>query len=78
MFKGNDLMEIYLLEYSEEIEYEDFTVEKYNLIGVYLSEYEAKKSKENIALRMNINQELLFVSATNIGKLQWEGGFVTV
>ena len=71
-------MEIYLLEYYEEIEYKDFTAEKYNLIGLYFSEREAQEAKERIALTMIDKDDLLFVSAANIGTLQWEGGFVTV
>ncbi len=71
-------MEIYMLEYYEEVEYKDFNSEKYNLIGLYFSEAEAQRAKERIALEMNISKEFLFVSATKVGKLQWEGGFVTV
>lgn len=67
-----------MLEYYEEIEYEDFATEKYNLIGLYLSEGEAQKAKEKVALQMNISEELLFVSASKVGRVQWEGGFVTV
>lgn len=67
-----------MLEYYEEIEHEDFNTEKYNLIGLYLLESEAQISKKSVAQRMNISEELLFVSGTKIDKLQWEGGFVTV
>ena len=67
-------MEIYLLEYCKEIDYKDFTVENYSLIGVYFSENEAQKAKENIVSKKKVNEEHLFVSGTNIGKLQWEGG----
>ena len=71
-------MEIYLLEYWEEIEYEDFTTEKYNLIGLYWSEREAQRAKEGIISERKINEEYLFVSATKMGKVQWEGGFISV
>lgn len=71
-------MEIFLLEYAEEIEYDEFEFEKYSLIGLYFSEQEAQEAKKEFALKMNISNEFLFVSATEIGRLQWEGGFVTV
>lgn len=67
-----------MLEYYEEIEYEDFNAEKYNLIGLYFSEDEAQKAKESFSVLMNISEELLFVSASKIGRIQWEGGFATV
>lgn len=41
-------MEIYLLEYCEEIAHGAFTIEKYNLIGVYLTESEARQAKESV------------------------------
>ena len=71
-------MDVYLLEYCEEIEYKDFTAEKYNLIGLYFSESEAEKAKENVVLERKIDRNFLFVSATEIGRLQWEGGFISV
>ena len=71
-------MEIYLLEYYEEIEYVDFKTEKYNLIGIYLTESDAEKIKRKIIVQKKIKEEYLFVSATRMGKLQWEGGFVSV
>ena len=71
-------MRIYLLAYYKEIDYEDFSVEKYNLIGVYFSEDDAQEAKDNIVLNMKIDEEYLFVSGTKVGYLQWEGGFVTV
>ena len=71
-------MEIYLLEYYEEIEYVDFKTEKYNLIGIYLTESDAEKIKRRIIVQKKIKEEYLFVSATRMGKLQWEGGFVSV
>jgi len=71
-------MEIYLLEYYEEIQYKDFATEKYNLIGVYWSEREAQIAKKRIIGKRKINEEYLFVSATKIGKVQWEGGFISV
>ena len=67
-----------MLEYYEEIEYEDFDAEKYSLIGLYFSEDEAQKTKKKIALQMNISEEFLFVSASKVERIQWEGGFVTV
>lgn len=71
-------MEIYLLEYYKETEYEYFDTEAYNLIGIYSSEEEAQQAREDIAIRRNINRELLFVSQTIVGRLGWEGGFVRV
>jgi len=71
-------MNISLLEYYEEIDHGNFETEKYNLIGVYLTEIEAKEAKEQIIKEKRINEEFLFVSTTRIGKIQWEGGFVSV
>lgn len=71
-------MELYLLEYYEEIEYEDFAIEKYNLIGLYFSEDEAQKAKEEVMINKKISEDSLYISATKMGKLQWEGGFVSV
>lgn len=71
-------MKIYLLEYYEEIEYEDFDVEKYSLVGVFLTEREALEEKRRISLEKEIKEELLWVSAANIGRLQWKGGFISV
>ncbi|MBS6430368.1 hypothetical protein ACHEVJ_06855 [Enterococcus raffinosus] len=71
-------MNISLLEYYEEIDHGNFETEKYNLIGVYLTEREAKEAKEQIIKEKRINEEFLFVSTTRIGKIQWEGGFVSV
>lgn len=71
-------MELYLLEYYEEIEHKGFITEKYNLIGIYLSEDEAQAAKEVIVLEKKITDEFLYVSATKVGKLQWEGGFTNV
>lgn len=71
-------MEIFLLEYYEEIEYEDFDVEKYSLVGVYLTEKEAMEEKERISMEKEIKKELLWVSAEDIGHLQWKGGFISV
>ena len=70
-------MRIYMLEYYKEIDHGDFETEEYNLIGLYLLEEEAQKAKKRVALEMNIDEELLCVSSTEIGKLQWEGGFVS-
>jgi len=71
-------MEIYLLEYYKEIEYEDFAIEEYSLIAIYPSEHAAKVSKKKVCISWGIDKQFLYVSATKIGKLQWEGGFVTV
>ncbi|MGG5329885.1 hypothetical protein [Enterococcus sp. AZ163] len=71
-------MKIYLLEYYEEIDHGNFTTEKYNLIGLYLTKKEAQKAKVEIMKEWRINEEFLFVSSTRIGKTQWEGGFVCV
>ena len=71
-------MNISLLEYYEEIDHGNFETDKYNLIGVYLTEREAKEAKEQIIKEKRINEEFLFVSTTRIGKIQWEGGFVSV
>lgn len=70
-------MRVHMLEYDKEVDYGDFETEEYNLIGLYLSEEEAQKAKKRVALEMNIDEELLCVSSTEIGKLQWEGGFVS-
>ena len=71
-------MYIYKTEYYEEIDHGEFESERYNLIGLYLSENEALKAKDEISEKKKIKKELLFVSATKLGKLQWKGGFVTV
>jgi|GEM_PF-3000074 len=71
-------MEIYLLEYCEENEYYDFTIERYNLIGLYFTESEAQKAKKSVIIERNIEECYLFISATKIGKLQWKGGFISV
>lgn len=71
-------MKIYLLEYYEEIEYEDFDVEKYSLVGVFLTKKEALEEKKRVSREREIKKELLWVSAANIGRLQWEGGFISV
>ena len=71
-------MKIYLLEYYEEVDHEDFSTEEYNLIGLFLTEKEAEEAKEKIMKERRINEEFLFVSSTRIGKTQWEGGFVCV
>lgn len=71
-------MDIYILEYYEEIEHEEFSTDRYALIGVYFSEGEAELAKKSIITDMNINEEYLFVSATDVGKSQWEGGFARV
>lgn len=70
-------MRIHMLEYDKEMKYGDFETEEYNLIGLYLSEEEAQDAKKKVALEMNIDDALLSVSSTEIGKLQWEGGFVS-
>ena len=70
-------MRVHMLEYDKEVDYGDFETEEFNLIGLYLSEEEAQKAKKRVALEMNIDEELLCVSSTEIGKLQWEGGFVS-
>lgn len=71
-------MKIFLLEYYEEIEYEDFDVEKYSLVGIYLTEKDALEEKERISVEKKLKKELLWVSSTDIGHLQWKGGFVSV
>lgn len=71
-------MNISLLEYYEEIDHGNFETEKYNLIGIYLTEREAREAKEEIIKEKRINEEFLFVSTTRLGKIQWEGGFVSV
>lgn len=71
-------MYIYLLEYYEEIDHGHFTTEKYNLIGLYLTKREAQEAKVEIMKEWRINEEFLFVSADRMGKIQWEGGFVSV
>ncbi len=70
-------MRIYMLEYNKEINHGDFETEEYNLIGLYLSEEEVQNAKRRIVSEMNIDTDLLFVSAADIGELQWEGGFVS-
>lgn len=71
-------MRIHLLEYYVEMGEDDSAWEIYNLIGVYFSEEETQKAKKNIALKLGLKEEHLYVSETNVGKIQWEGGFVTV
>lgn len=71
-------MEIFLLEYYEETEYEKFKTEKYNLIGLYRSEQEALTAKKEVIIKRKIIEDYLFVSATKIGKVQWEEGFANV
>lgn len=58
-----------MLEYYEEIEYEDFDAKKYSLIDLYFSEDEAQKAKEKIGLQMNIGEEFLFISASKVGRI---------
>lgn len=71
-------MNIYFLEYYEEIDHGHFTIEKYNLIGLYLTKREAEESKEEIIRKRRINEEYLFVSGDRMGRNQWEGGFMSV
>lgn len=71
-------MNIYFLEYYEEIDHGQFTTEKYNLIGLYLTKREAEESKEEIIRKRRINEEYLFVSGDRMGRNQWEGGFMSV
>ena len=71
-------MKIYLLEYYEEIDHDDFTSEEYNLVGLYLTEKEAEEAKAEIMKERRIAEEYLGVSAARIGEIQWEGGFVSV
>lgn len=40
-----------MLEYYEEIEYEDFDAKKYSLIDLYFSEDEAQKAKEKLVYK---------------------------
>lgn len=70
-------MEIYMLEYDEETDYDGFGIEKYSLIGLYCSEAEAQGAKKRIATKMHIDESLLFISSTKMNKLQWKEGFVT-
>ena len=71
-------MNISLLEYYEEIDHGNFETEKYNLIGLYLTEREAREAKKEIIKEKRINEEFLIVSTTRIGKIQWKGGFFSV
>ena len=71
-------MNIYLLEYYEEIDHGNFETEEYNLTGIYLTEIEAKNVKKEIIKEKRINEEYLYVSGARMGKIQWEGGFVYV
>lgn len=71
-------MYIYLLEYYEEIDPGNFETEKYNLIGIYLTKREAQEAREEMLKKERINEEYLLVSADQMGKIQWEGGFVCV
>lgn len=70
-------MEIYMLEYYKETDDGDTITEEYNLIGLYLSKKEAQNAKRKFALERKIDKNLLFVSMSEIGKVQWEGGFVS-
>lgn len=71
-------MRIVMLEYYKEVQYEDFEVELYNLIGIYLTREEAIKEKNRISIEKNIKEKYLYVSMGTIGRLQWDGGFVCV
>lgn len=71
-------MRIYLLEYYEEVDHGNFETEKYSLIGVYLTEIEAREAKEEVMGKSRINEEYLYVSGDRIGKIQWEGGYFSV
>ena len=71
-------MKIYLLEYYEEIDHGNFETEKYSLIGLYLTEREAKEAKEEMLKERRINEEYLFVSAARMGENQWRGGYFSV
>lgn len=70
-------MEIYMLEYYKETDDGDTITEEYNLIGLYLSKKEAQNAKRKFALERKIDKNLLFVSMSEIGRVQWEGGFVS-
>ncbi|MBX8936910.1 hypothetical protein [Enterococcus gilvus] len=71
-------MKLYLLEYYEEIDHGNFETEKYSLIGLYLTEQEAKEAKEKVIKKRRINEEYLFVSADRMGVNQWRGGYFSV
>ncbi|MDT2660317.1 hypothetical protein P7E02_10575 [Enterococcus hulanensis] len=71
-------MYVYLLEYYEEIDHGNFETEKYNLIGTYLTKREAQEAREEMLKKERINEEYLLVSADQMGRIQWEGGFVCV
>ena len=71
-------MMIYMLEFYEEITYKDCPIENYKLVGVYETEEEAEKEKKRIAMEKNIPEELLYVSADVMERLQWKGGFARV
>ena len=49
-------MYIYMLEYYEEIDHGEFESERYNLIGLYLSENEALKAKDEISEKKKIKK----------------------
>ncbi|MDE6983161.1 MAG: hypothetical protein K2O99_01295 [Lachnospiraceae bacterium] len=70
-------MRIHMLEYDKEIDHGDFETEEYNLIGLYPTEEEALDAKKRVASEMNIDEDLLFVSSSELGELPWEGGFVS-
>lgn len=76
---------IWLLEYYEEIEQEDFDCERYHLLGIFRTKEEAEEKKQSILKEKNlgdntlrVTEDTILVSAADVGKSQWEGGFFTV
>ena len=76
---------IWLLEYYEEIEKEDFDYERYYLLGIFRTKEEAEEKRQSILREknlgdntLNVREDTICVSASDVGKSQWEGGFISV
>lgn len=68
---------LYILEYYEEIQKEDLYYDRYNLLGIFSTEKEAKEKKDYIIKKYKLREDTLYVSLIDIGNSQWEGGFIS-
>lgn len=69
---------VYVLEYYEEIDKDGLHGDKYNLLGVFKTEKEAEEKKYYIIKKWGLTEDVLYVSLSDIGTSQWEGGFISV
>lgn len=70
--------EVYILEYYEEIDKDGLHDDKYSLLGVFKTKKEAYEKKRYIINKYGLIEDTLYVSLSDIGISQWEGGFVSV